>query len=92
MDAAKLTWQAISNIKQWISGARCAKNIVDSVSLIGAGIRVGIGGAALGALLLEPVGAFVEGLAGGAVASVFELSINRIDCDGLQLSQHSGLY
>lgn len=50
-----LSFEAIQNILRWwngeISGARCAKNIVDSMVAIGGGVAGGMGGAAIGGMV-----------------------------------------
>jgi hypothetical protein len=71
--AISLGYDAIKNLCRWwrgeITGARCCKNIVDSVCTIGAGVAGGVlGAAALGALV-GPLGAMAGGIIGGAASS-----------------------
>jgi len=66
---AYLTWEAYESIKQWwngeISGKRCAKQIVDSVTSVLAGTGVGIIGGMIGGGLLGPAGMAVGSIVGG---------------------------
>jgi len=67
--SSKLTNKAYESIKQWwngeISGKRCAKQIVDSVTSVLAGTGVGIIGGMIGGGLLGPVGMAVGSIVGG---------------------------
>ncbi len=72
LTAAQLSWEAIKNIRLWwkgeITGKRCAKNIVDSLGSIVAGVGGGFAGAAVGGMA-GPVGAVVGGILGGTLSS-----------------------
>jgi len=67
--AVYLTREAYQSIKKWwngeISGKRCVKQIVDSVSSVAAGVGVGIIGGVIGGALLGSVGEVVGSFLGG---------------------------
>lgn len=71
--AVYLSYEALQSINAWwrgeISGRRCAKAIVDSACGIVAGAAAGVGGAALGSLLLGPAGAVAGGVLGSVIGS-----------------------
>lgn len=71
--AAYLSWEAYKSIHMWwkgeISGARCAKNIIDSTLSTAAGVGGGICGASIGTALLPGLGTVIGGIVGGAVAA-----------------------
>ncbi|CAG0895506.1 unnamed protein product [Cyprideis torosa] len=57
--AVYLTWEALKSIYHWctgeISGKRCVKNILDSVSSVSAGVGGGLGGAALAGFVVPNI-------------------------------------
>ena len=67
-----LAYDAIRSIRSWfkgeISGARCAKNIIDSVGTTACSVGGGIGGAALGTFF-GPAGIIVGAILGGAAGA-----------------------
>ncbi|CAL8112379.1 unnamed protein product [Orchesella dallaii] len=83
--AVFLTWECYKNMKRWwrkeISGKRCAKNCIDSLSQIGAGMVGGVAGAAVGTMVCPIVGTCIGGIVGGLLsgyaAKVFSDAITR---------------
>ena len=77
LSAVYLTARAIYSIYQWyngtISGARCAKSIIDEAGAIAGGIAGGVAAGALGALM-GPIGAVAFG-AIGSLAGTFGASL-----------------
>lgn len=72
LSAVFLSALAVKNILAWyrgeISGARCAKKIIDSMAF-GVGCVGATGGAALGFLLLGPLGTLMGGIMGGILST-----------------------
>ena len=72
LSAVYLSYQALSNLRQWwsgeISGVRCAKNIIDSLGGVAAGVG-GVVGAIIGSVVSGPLGILAGGIIGGLVGA-----------------------
>ena len=73
LSAVYLSYQAVSNLRQWwrgeISGARCAKNIIDSLGSMAGGVGGGVAGAAIGSAVAGPLGTLAGGVIGSLVGA-----------------------
>ena len=70
-----LSYEIYQDICRWwkgeISGVRCAKNVIDGIASMAAGVGAGLAGAAIGTAILPGVGSAIGGFVGGnAAASV----------------------
>ncbi len=82
LSAVYLTYQALINLRQWwsgeISGARCAKNIIDSLGGVAAGVG-GVVGAVIGSIVAGPISMLVGGIIGSLVGSrLANILLNRL--------------
>ncbi len=72
LSAVYLTYQTVINLRQWwsgeISGVRCAKNIIDSLGGVAAGVG-GVVGAVIGSVVSGPLGMLAGGIIGGLVGA-----------------------
>ncbi len=78
----RLSYQALSNLRQWwsgkISSARCAKNIIDSLGGVAAGVG-GVVGAVIGSIVAGPISMLVGGIIGSLVGSrLANILLNRL--------------
>ena len=84
LSAVYLGCQAVINLRQrWrgkISSARCAKNIIDSLGGVAAGVG-GVVGATIGSIVTGPLGMLV----GGFIGSLVGAHLARILLDRLKL-------
>lgn len=78
--ACHLAWEAFKSIRSWwkgeISGARCAKNIVDSMVTVLAGAAGGLGAAFVGNMILPGAGGIIGGMIGGVVSANVASSVS----------------
>uniref|UniRef100_A0A914PNV7 J domain-containing protein n=1 Tax=Panagrolaimus davidi TaxID=227884 RepID=A0A914PNV7_9BILA len=73
LSSVRLPWEAIRNIYRWwnreISGKRAAKNVVDSLAVVGGGAFGASAGATIGSFF-GPVGTVIGGAIGGISGSI----------------------
>uniref|UniRef100_A0A914P6I5 J domain-containing protein n=1 Tax=Panagrolaimus davidi TaxID=227884 RepID=A0A914P6I5_9BILA len=80
LSSVRLPWEAIRNIYRWwnreISGKRAAKNVVDSLAVVGGGAFGASAGATIGSFF-GPVGTVIGGAIGG-ISGTLENAYNAL--------------